>query len=135
MIDKKISSLEQLEQNIWLNFCYYYQCELDDELIATENQSYIDQKEKIIKRMQQNDFSVNEERISFAEMMGSDLNIPFKPSQLAELLTQLNALRVKVNDLPTKIFQRQYSDILIAYVQMLGGVEFMMWIYDFRPRL
>ncbi|ENX07029.1 TPA: hypothetical protein JIZ13_15095 [Acinetobacter nosocomialis] len=125
MIDKKISSLEQLEQNIWLNFCYYYQCELDDELIATENQSYIDQKEKIIKRMQQNDFSVNEERISFAEMMGSDLNIPFKPSQLAELLTQLNALRVKVNDLPTKIFQRQYSDILIAYVQMLGGVEFI----------
>ena len=75
--------------------------------------------------MQQNDFSVNEERISFAEMMGSDLNIPFKPSQLAELLTQLNALRVKVNDLPTKIFQRQYSDILIAYVQMLGGVEFI----------
>ncbi|MDC4921032.1 hypothetical protein OHV99_04915 [Acinetobacter baumannii] len=125
MIDKKLSSLEQLEQNIWLNFCYYYQCELDDELIATENQSYIDQKEKIIKRMQQNDFLVNEERISFAEMMGSDLNIPFKPSQLAELLTQLNALRVKVNNLPAKIFQRQYSDILIAYVQMLGGVEFI----------
>lgn len=51
MIDKKLSSLEQLEQNIWLNFCYYYQCELDSELIATKNQSYIDQKEKIIKRM------------------------------------------------------------------------------------
>ena len=125
MIDKKLSSLEQLEQNIWLNFCYYYQCELDDESIASENQSYIDKKEKIIKRMQQNDFSVNEERISFAEMMGSDLSIPFKPSQLAELLTQLNTLRVKVNNLPAKIFQRQYSDILIAYVQMLGGVEFI----------
>ena len=125
MIDKKLSSLEQLEQNIWLNFCYYYQYELDDELIAKENQPYIDQKEKIIKRMQQNDFPVNEERISFAEMMGSDLSIPFKPSQLAELLTQLNTLRVKVNNLPAKIFQRQYSDILIAYVQMLGGVEFI----------
>ncbi len=125
MIDKKLSSLEQLEQNIWLNFCYYYQCELDNELMETENQSYIEQKEKIIKRMQQNDFSVNEERISFAETMGSDLNILFKPSQLAELLTQLNALRVKVNDLSTKIFQRQYSDILIAYVEMLGGVEFI----------
>ncbi|MCH7319727.1 MULTISPECIES: hypothetical protein [Acinetobacter] len=125
MIDKKISSLEQLEQNIWLNFCYYYQCELDDELIATENQSYIDQKEKIIKRMQQNDFSVNEERISFAEMMGSDLNIPFKPSQLAELLIQISQLRADVGILPTKIFQRQYSDVLIAYVQMLGGLEFI----------
>ena len=125
MIDKKLSSLEQLEQNIWLNFCYYYQYELDDELIATENQSYIDQKEKIIKRMQQNDFSVNEERISFAEMMGDDLNIPFKPSQLAEFLIQLNTLRVEVNNLPAKMFQRQYSDILIAYVQLLGGLEFI----------
>jgi len=28
MIDKKLSKLEQLEQDIWLNFCYYYQCEL-----------------------------------------------------------------------------------------------------------
>nr|WP_277606994.1 hypothetical protein [Acinetobacter higginsii] len=75
--------------------------------------------------MQQNDFSVNEERISFAEMMGADLNIPFKPSQLAELLIQLNTLRVEVNNLPAKIFQRQYSDILIASVQMLGGLEFI----------
>jgi len=125
MIDKKLSRLEQLEQDIWLNFCYYYQCELDDESIASENQSYIDKKEKIIKRMQQNDFSVNEERISFAEMMGDDLNIPFKPSQLAEFLIQLNTLRVEVNNLPAKMFQRQYSDILIAYVQLLGGLEFI----------
>lgn len=125
MNNKGLSNLELLEQNIWLNFCYYYQCELDDESTAKENQSYIDKKEKIIKRMQQNDFSVNEERVSLVEMMGEDLNIPFKPSQLAELLTQLNALRVKVNDLPTKIFQRQYSDILIAYVKMLGGLEFI----------
>ena len=125
MSDKKLSDLGLLEQDIWFNFCYYYQCDLDDVSIVSENQTYIDKKEKIIKRMQQNDFSVNEERISFAEMMGSDLNIPFKPSQLAELLTQLNTLRVKVNNLPAKIFQRQYSDILIAYVQMLGGLEFI----------
>jgi len=123
--NKKLSNVELLEQDIWLNFCYYYQCELDDESTATENQSCIDKKEKIIKRMQQNDFSVNEERISFAEMMGADLNIPFKPSQLAELLIQLNTLRVEVNNLPAKIFQRQYSDILIASVQMLSGLEFI----------
>ncbi|ARG18286.1 hypothetical protein B7L44_17935 [Acinetobacter nosocomialis] len=125
MNNKKLSNVELLEQDIWLNFCYYYQCELDDESTATENQSCIDKKEKIIKRMQQNDFSVNEERISFAEMMGADLNIPFKPSQLAELLIQLNTFRVEVNNLPAKIFQRQYSDILIASVQMLGGLEFI----------
>jgi hypothetical protein len=37
---------------------------------------------------------------------------------------QINTLRPEVNNLPAKIFQRQYSDILIAYVQMLG-VEFI----------
>ncbi|EPG36163.1 hypothetical protein F907_02700 [Acinetobacter colistiniresistens] len=73
--------------------------------------------------MQQNDFSVNEERISFAEMMGADLNIPFKPSQLAELLIQISQLRADVDILPAKIFKRQYSNILIAYVQVLGRLE------------
>ena len=123
MNDKKLSDLSLLEQDIWLNFCYYYQCDLDDVSIATENQTYIDQKEKIIRRMEQNDFSVNEERISFAEMMGGDLNISFKPSQLAELLTQISQLMGDVGILPSKIFQKQYSDILTAYVQVLGGLE------------
>ena len=121
MIDKKLSRLEQLEQDIWLNFCYYYQCELDNELIETENQSYIDQKEKIIKRMQQNDFPLSEQSAFHLEMMGDVVSIPFKPFQIAQLLMQINTLRLEVNNLPAKIFQRQYSDILIAYVQMLGG--------------
>ena len=125
MIDKKLSSLEQLEQDIWLNFCYYYQCELDNELIETENQSYIDQKEKIIKRMQQNDFPLSEQSAFHLEMMGDVVSIPFKPFQIAQLLMQINTLRPEVNNLPAKIFQRQYSDILIAYVQMLGGAEFI----------
>jgi molecular chaperone GrpE (heat shock protein) len=121
--DKKLSSLELLEQDIWLNFCYYYQCELNDESIASENQSCIDKKEKIIKRMQQNDFAVSELMAFRQEMVGE--TIPFKPSQLAELLTHLNTLKVEMNNLPAKIFQRQYSDVLIAYVQMLGGLEFI----------
>ena len=125
MIDKKLSRLEQLEQDIWLNFCYYYQCELDNELIETANQSYIDQKEKIIKRMQQNDFPLSEQSAFHLEMMGDVVSIPFKPFQIAQLLMQINTLRLEVNNLPAKIFQRQYSDILIAYVQMLGGVEFI----------
>ena len=125
MIDKKLSRLEQLEQDIWLNFCYYYECELNNELIETENQSYIDQKEKIIKRMQQNDFQLSEQSAFHLEMMGDVVSIPFKPFQIAQLLMQINTLKREVNKLPAKIFQRQYSDILIAYVQMLGGVEFI----------
>ena len=123
MNNKKLSSLELLEQDVWLNFCYYYQCELGDGSIATENQSYIDKKEKIIKRMQQNDFRVNEERTAFAEMTGGTLLIPVKPSQLAEVLTQIYTLRLNVEHLSAKIFQRQYSDILITYVQVLGKLE------------
>ena len=123
MNNKKLSSLELLEQDIWLNFCYYYQCELDDESIANEDQTYIDKKEKIIKRMQQNDFSVSELVAFRQEMMGE--TIPFKPFQIAELLMLIYTLKVEVSNLPAKMFQRQYSDILIAYVQLLGGLEFI----------
>lgn len=49
----------------------------------------------------------------------------FVPFQIAELLTQLDTLRGEMNNLPTKMFQRQYSDLLIAYVQILGGLEFI----------
>nr|WP_249147127.1 hypothetical protein [Acinetobacter nosocomialis] len=73
--------------------------------------------------MQQNDFAVSELMAFRQEMVGE--TIPFKPSQLAELLTHLNTLKVEMNNLPAKIFQRQYSDVLIAYVQMLGGLEFI----------
>ena len=57
------------------------------------------------------------------EVMGE--TIPFKPFQVAELLTQLNVLRIDVNSLPIKMFKKRYSDILFAYVQLLGGLEFI----------
>ena len=123
MINKKISYLSLLEQDIWLNFCYYYQCELDDESIANEDQTYIDKKQKIIRRMQQNDFPLSELMAFRQEMMGE--TIPFKPFQIAELLMLIYTLKVEVSNLPAKMFQRQYSDILIAYVQLLGGLEFI----------
>lgn len=121
MNDKKLLNLEMLEQDMWLNFCYYYQCELSEESIVIESQSYIDKKEKIIKRMQQNDFSLSEIVAFRHEMMGE--TIPFKPFQIAGLLTRINRLRIEVTDLSTLIFQRQYSDILISYVQLIGGLE------------
>ncbi|BBF77787.1 hypothetical protein URS_1797 [Acinetobacter ursingii] len=75
--------------------------------------------------MQQNDFQLSEQSAFHLEMMGDVVSISFKPFQIAQLLMQINTLRPEVNNLPAKIFQRQYSDILIAYVQMLGGVEFI----------
>ncbi|QDK97021.1 hypothetical protein FM020_03575 [Acinetobacter tandoii] len=123
MNDKKLSNLSLLEQDIWFNFCYYYQCDLADLQIKTENSLHADQVEKIIKRMQQNDFSINEERVAFAEMIGEAVSVPFQPFQIAELLIQINTLRIDVTSLPIKMFKKRYSDILIAYVQLLGGLE------------
>jgi len=121
MINKKLLDLSLLEQDIWFNFCYYYQCELDDESIANVDQTYIDKKEKIIRRMEQDDFPLSELMNFRQEMMGE--TIPFKPSQLADLLMQIYTLRLNVEHLSAKIFQRQYSDILITYVQVLGKLE------------
>lgn len=125
MNDKKLSDLELLEQDIWFNFCYYYQCGLADVQIKTENLLHTDHVEKIIKRMQQNDFPVNEERTSHAEMMGQVVSVPFKPFQMAELLAQINALRLDENLVSARLFQRQYSDILIFYVEALGTLDFI----------
>ncbi len=122
MNDKKLSDLELIEQDIWLNFCYYYHC---DVLTKLENSLYTDHFEKIIKRMQQNDFPVSEQLASLMEMMGDAFLIPFKPCQIAQLLMRINTLRLEANRLSSRIFQRKYSDILIAYVQVLGGLEFI----------
>ena len=125
MIDKKLSNLELLERDIWLSFCHYYDCDLVDLSIKTENSLYPVHVEKIIKRMQQNDFPVNEERTSHAEMMGQVVSVPFKPFQMAELLAQINALRLDENLVSARLFQRQYSDILIFYVEALGTLDFI----------
>lgn len=73
--------------------------------------------------MQQNDFPLSELMAFRQEMMGE--TIPFKPFQIAELLMLIYKLKVDVSNLPAKMFQRQYSDILIAYVQLLDGLEFI----------
>lgn len=125
MRNKNLSDLDQLQQDIWLNFCYYYQCDLVDMSIKLENSLHTDHFEKIIKRMQQNDFPVSEQLASLMEMMGDAFLIPFKPCQIAQLLMQINMLRLEANRLSSRMFQRQYSDILISYVQVLGGLEFI----------
>lgn len=125
MANKNLSDLDRIQQDIWLNFCYYYQCDLVDTSIKPENSLYRDHFEKIIKRMQQNDFPLSEQLACHLEMMGDVVLIPFKPFQIAQLLIQINTLRVEVEHLSTRMFQRQYSEILIAYVQIIGGLEFI----------
>lgn len=125
MANENLSDLDQLRQDIWLNFCYYYQCDLVDMSIKPENSLYTDHFKEIIKRMQQNDFPLNERFALHLEMMGDVASIPFKPIQIAQLLMQINTLKFEINHLSTRVFQRKYSDILIAYVQTIGGLEFI----------
>lgn len=67
---KNLSNLGLIEQGIWLDFCYYYQCDLVDMSIKPKNSLYRDHFEKIIKRMQQNDFPLSELSAFYLEMMG-----------------------------------------------------------------
>lgn len=125
MTGEKLSNLERLQGDIWQNFCYYYQCDLVDMSIKTENLFHTDHFKEIIKRMQQNDFPLNERFALHLEMMGDVASIPFKPIQIAQLLVQINTLKFEINHLSAQVFQRKYSDILIAYVQTIGGLEFI----------
>lgn len=125
MTSEKLSNLERLQEDIWQNFCYYYQCDLVDMSIKTENLFHTDHFQEIIKRMQQNDFPLNERFALHLEMMGDVASIPFKPIQITQLLMQINTLKFEINHLSARVFQRKYSDILIAYVQTIGGLEFI----------
>lgn len=125
MTSEKLSNLERLQEDIWQNFCYYYQCDLVDMSIKNENLFHTDHFKEIIKRMQQNDFPLNERFALHLEMMGDVASIPFKPIQIAQLLMQINTLKFEINHLSARVFQSKYSDILIAYVQTIGGLEFI----------
>lgn len=125
MVSKKILDLDLFEQEVWLNFCYYYQCDLVNESIKSENSLFTADAEKLIKRMQQNDFLFNEERVAFAEMMGEAVSVPFNPFQIAELLVKINKLKLDVDGMSTRLFKKQYSDLLILYVDTLGAIDFI----------
>ena len=118
MESKITSDLALLEQNIVENFCYYYQCDLVAEF---GNPLYAAMKEKIMLRMKDNDFSLTEQALSLIEASGDLKSIPFKPTQIFELLTQINSLRQGMDQLKKRLQKNRYSNILMAYVDALGG--------------
>ena len=120
MSKEKISKLDVLEQDIWFNFCYNYKCDELNMIEDTYSQAYKDSIGKIILSLQVNDFLVNEHITYLAELIGETFSVPFKPIQIAELLKRIQELRQDVDHISAHLFQRQYSDILIAYVDTLG---------------
>ncbi|ENV18193.1 MULTISPECIES: hypothetical protein [Acinetobacter] len=124
MDSKVISDLALLEQNILENFCYYYQCNLVAEF---GNPLYAAIKEKIMLRMKENDFRLSEQALSLIEASGDIKSIPFKPDQVFELLLQINSLREDMEQLKKTLQKKRYSNILMAYVDVLGGRLYLIY--------
>ena len=124
MDSKIISDLGLLEQNILENFCYYFQCDLVEEF---GNPLYAATKEKIMLRMKENDFPLSEQALSLIEASGDIKSIPFKPDQIYELLLQINSLRQDIEQLKKAHQKKRYSNILMAYVDALGGKLYLIY--------
>ncbi|ENV97508.1 hypothetical protein F938_01837 [Acinetobacter bereziniae LMG 1003 = CIP 70.12] len=124
MDSKIISDLALLEQNILENFCYYYQCDLEAEL---GNPLYAAMTDKIMLRMKENDFRLSEQALSLIEGSDDIKLIPFKPDQVFELLVQINSLREDMEQLKKKLQKKRYSNILMTYVDVLGGRIYLIY--------
>jgi hypothetical protein len=84
-------------------------------------------KEKIMLRMKDNDFSLSEQALSLIEVSGDIKSIPFKPVQIFELLVQINSLRQDMEQLKKTLQKNRYSNILMAYVDVLGGKIYLIY--------
>lgn len=77
--------------------------------------------------MKDNDFSLSEQALSLIEASGDLKSIPFKPTQIFELLTQINSLRQGMDQLKKTLQKNHYSNILMAYVDALGGELYLIY--------
>ncbi|MFH4090148.1 hypothetical protein WAJ00_19735, partial [Acinetobacter baumannii] len=73
------------------------------------------------------DFSLSEQALSLIEASGDLKSIPFKPTQIFELLTQINSLRQGMDQLKKTLQKNHYSNILMAYVDALGGELYLIY--------
>lgn len=124
MDSKIISDLALLEQNILENFCYYYQYNLEAEL---GNPLYAAMTDKFMLRMKENDFRLSEQALRLIEGSDDINSIPFKPDQVFELLTQINSLKEDMEQLKKTLQKNRYSNILMAYVDVLGGRLYLIY--------
>lgn len=124
MDSKIISDLALLEQNILENFCYYYQCNLEAEL---GNPLYAAMTDKIMLRMKENDFRLSKQALSMIKGSDDIKLIPFKPDQVFELLVQINSLKEDMEQLKKTLQKKRYSNILMAYVDVLGRRLYLIY--------
>lgn len=111
-----ISDLNDLEQEMLFTFKYWYDCDFEADITHL---SYVAARDKIILRMQQNDFLKNPRRVSVSPQFPN--NPRFKPTQMYDLIVKIDVLKSEKSTLSTRECKKRFSELLMAYVEAMGA--------------
>ena len=120
-----ISDLNDLEQEMLFTFKYWYDCDFEADIT---HPLYASARDKIILRMQQNDFLINPRRRAVISQFTKDPS--FKPNQIYDFLIKMDLLKSDISSLSARESKKQFSAILMTYVNTMGA-----YYYCQNPRL
>lgn len=110
-----VSDLNDLEQEILITFKYWYDCDFEADIT---HPSYVLARDKIILRMQQNDFLKNPLRETVVSQFTN--NPSFKPSQIYDFFIKIDLLKSERSSLSSRECKKRFSELLIAYIEAMG---------------
>ena len=111
-----ISDLNDLEQEMLITFKYWYDCDFETDIT---HPSYAAARDKIILRMQQNDFLRNPLRVTVIPQFSN--NPRFKPNQIYDFFIKIDLLKSERSSLSSRTCKQRFSEILMAYVDTMGA--------------
>jgi hypothetical protein len=111
-----ISDLNDLEQEILFTFEFWYDCDFEADIT---HPSYLLARDKIILRMQQNDFLKNPLRVTVLPQFSNDPS--FKPNQIYDFFIKIDLLKSERGRLSSRKCKQRFSEILMAYVDIMGA--------------
>ncbi|WP_257233327.1 hypothetical protein [Acinetobacter sp. YH12054] len=121
MFDKTTTDLNTLDDEILSLFLYFYEYTFEEE---DEPSSHFDSRRKILMAcMEQNEFKVSQRIKNQQEFFGDIVSVPFEPVQIFELLKQIDSLKHEADNLPPRLYKKRYSEILLAYVEIIGTLD------------
>lgn len=111
-----VSDLNDLEQEMLITFKYWYDCDFEADIT---HPSYVMARDKIILRMQRNDFLKNPLRVTVISQFPN--NPSFKPSQIYDFFIKIDLLKSERSSLSSRTCKQRFSEILMAYVEAMGA--------------
>jgi hypothetical protein len=111
-----ISDLNDLEQEILFTFKSWYDCDFEADIT---HPSYLLARDKIILRMQQNDFLKNPLRVTVLPQFSNEPS--FKPNQIYDFFIKIDLLKSERGRLSSRKCKQRFSEILMAYVDIMGA--------------